>query len=159
MEVVADASSLISLAEINKFYLLKELFSKVYIPMAVYQEVVIAGENESGANETHAGIEDGWIKKEAVKDILAVETLLSSISIGEAEAIILAKELKVDRVLLNDLEARNEAHLLGLKVTGAIGILQLARDRGVSIDLKKELDNLKKTGFRISDELYEKVLK
>jgi len=158
MEIVANASPLIGLARINKFYLLKELFGKVYIPAAVYQEVVIAGENEPGADETKTGIEKGWIEKEEVKDTLAVESLLSIINIGEAEAIILARELKVDRVLLDDLGARDEAHLLGLKVTGTIGILQLAMDIGMPISLKRELDNLKDAGFRISDELYQKVL-
>lgn len=158
MEVVANASPIIGLARINKFHLFKELFNMVYIPSAVYQEVVIAGEGEPGADETKTGMKEGWIKKEKVKDTLAVDSLLGIVSRGEAEAIILARELKIDRILLDELVARDEAHMLGLKVTGTIGILQLAIDRGIHIELKKELDNLKDLGFRISDELYHKVL-
>ena len=41
--VVADSSCLIGLAQINLFKLLKELFSEVYIPDVVYDEIVIKG--------------------------------------------------------------------------------------------------------------------
>jgi len=49
--VVADSSCLIGLAQINLFHLLKELFSEVYIPFAVYDEVVIKGGGEAGSME------------------------------------------------------------------------------------------------------------
>jgi predicted nucleic acid-binding protein len=44
--VAADSSCLIGLAQIDLFRLLKELFSEVYIPDAVYDEVAIKGEGE-----------------------------------------------------------------------------------------------------------------
>lgn len=159
MEVVANASPLIGLANINKFFLLKELFTRVYIPEAVYQEVVIDGEGKAGADETKKGLKKEWIKKKSISDVLAVEALSGLLGDGEAEAIVLAKELNIEMILLDDLGARDEAHLLRLKVTGTIGILQLAAKKGFSIDLRKELDALRDKEFRISDDLYQKILK
>jgi predicted nucleic acid-binding protein len=40
-----------------------------------------------------------------------------------------------------------------LKVTGVIGLLMKA-----GLDMKQEMDELKNSGFYISDELYSKVL-
>ena len=47
-----DSSSLIGLAQIKQFELLKELFLKVYIPEAVYEEVVVKEKEEVGSEET-----------------------------------------------------------------------------------------------------------
>ena len=56
LRVVADSSCLISLSQIKQFELLKELFSEVYIPNAVYEEVVVKGKDEPGCKETKTGI-------------------------------------------------------------------------------------------------------
>ncbi|MDO9027467.1 MAG: hypothetical protein Q7U68_01205 [Candidatus Roizmanbacteria bacterium] len=63
---MADSSCLISLAQIDKFELLKDLFLEVYIPHAVYDEVVIKGEGEAGSDKVEAAIKDGWLLKKAV---------------------------------------------------------------------------------------------
>ena len=46
-KVASDSSCLIALSQINLFHLLKELFLEVYIPPAVYDEVVIKGKGEA----------------------------------------------------------------------------------------------------------------
>ncbi len=66
--VVADSSCLIGLAQINLFKLLKELFSEVYIPDVVYDEIVIKGKGEAGSEETESAVKDGWILKKSVND-------------------------------------------------------------------------------------------
>ena len=47
--VAADSSCLMGLAQIDLFRLLKELFSEVYIPHAVYDEVAITDLRKSNA--------------------------------------------------------------------------------------------------------------
>lgn len=44
MIVVVDASALITLARIGRFNILREIADQVYIPQAVYDEVVGSGE-------------------------------------------------------------------------------------------------------------------
>lgn len=101
MIVVSNTTPLIGLASIQRFDLLKQLFGEVYIPQAVYDEAVVKGHEEGGAkNEVSAAT---WIKVVRVKDRLAVEVLLDEMDWGEAEAIVLAREIGADWVLMDDL--------------------------------------------------------
>lgn len=159
MKVVSNASILISLGMIGQFDLLKELFGKVCIPEAVYQEVVVKGRDRSGSQETEDAITEKWIEKLSAKDKLAVRGMLSSLDEGEAEAIVLAKELEADYILLDEEKAREIADSMELNIIGTIGILSLAKKRGLDIDIKAKLDELKDGDFRISKSLYENVLK
>jgi len=61
-------------------------------------------------------------------------------------------------VIFDDLNARRKASAMGLMITGTIGLLLLARQEGMSIDLKKNLDKLVDNGFRISKELYKQII-
>lgn len=51
LRVVADSSCLIGLAYIGRFKLLKDLFGFIYIPDAIYNEVVLKGKKEVGARD------------------------------------------------------------------------------------------------------------
>ena len=156
--VVADSSCLIGLARIKQFELLKDLFSEIYIPQAVYDEVVIAGKGEAGSEETESAIKDGWLLKKAVNDEVAVNALTTALSKGESEVIILCKELELDFALIDERMARSMAELMGINTRGVLGIIKLATDRGFSIDKKKLVDQLIDSGFRISEELYKKIV-
>jgi predicted nucleic acid-binding protein len=155
--VVADSSCLIGLAQIDLFKLLKELFSEVYIPDAVYDEVVIKGKGEAGSEETELAVKNGWILKKSVNDELAVNALTTILGKGEAEVIILCKELKLDCALIDEKTARDMAGLMNVNTMGILGIIDLAIERGSPIDKKKIVDQLKDLGFRISDKLYKKM--
>jgi predicted nucleic acid-binding protein len=67
---------------ISKFELLKNLYTTVYIPEAVYQEVVIEGKNCFGCNETYKAVRQGWIKRRKIRDTIAVISLLEHLQEG-----------------------------------------------------------------------------
>src|SRR4030042_1201467 len=113
--VVVDSSCLIGLAQINLFKLLKELFSEVYIPDAVYEEVVIKGKGEAGSEDTESAVKDGWIIKKTVNDEVAVNALTTILGKGEAEVIILCKELDLDCALIDARTARDMAEIMDVK--------------------------------------------
>lgn len=159
MKVVSNSSPLIGLAAINQFDLLKPLYQKIYIPKAVYKEVVVSGKGEPGSNETRRVLKENWIKIKEVKDELAVKTLTKSLDDGEAEAIILAKEIAADTILLDDPQARTMAAFIGLEIIGVVGILLLATTQGFPVNLKENLEQLIKEGFRIDSKLYKQILK
>ncbi|MEW6215721.1 MAG: DUF3368 domain-containing protein, partial [Nitrospirota bacterium] len=121
--VAADSSCLIGLAQIKQFALLKELFSEIYIPHAVYDEVVVVGKGESGSEETELAVKDGWMLKKVVKDETAVSALTTVLSRGESEVIILCKELGIDYALIDERTARNLAELMGVNTMGVLGII------------------------------------
>jgi len=58
--IVSNAGPLIALAKIERFGLLRALFGKLYIPQAVYDEVVVIGTGRAGANETEQAIGPIW---------------------------------------------------------------------------------------------------
>jgi len=155
--VAADSSCLIGLAQIDLFRLLKELFSEVYIPEAVYEEVVIKGKSEAGSEDTESGVKDGWIIKETINDEVAVKALTTILGKGEAEVIILCKELELDCALIDERTARNMAELMNVNTMGVLGVIDLAIEREIPIDKKKVVAHLKDLGFRISDKLFKKI--
>ena len=79
---------------------------------------------------------------------------------GEAEAIVLAIELKADFLLLDERKGRAIATRLGLRPIGLLGVLVEAKHKRLITDLRSVLDDLiRKAGFWISQELYEHALK
>ena len=83
--VGVDSSCLIGLAQIEIFGLLKEVFAEIYIPGAVYEEVVVKGRGEAGSAETESAVKDGWISMKAVNDEIAVNALTTNLGKGESE--------------------------------------------------------------------------
>jgi predicted nucleic acid-binding protein len=156
--IVSNAGPLIALAKIERFELLRKLFSKLYIPQAVYDEVVVIGAGRAGAKETEQAVGD-WIKVQEVKDIVMVKSLLTKLGKGESEAIALALETKADLVLLDDYKARATAEFMGLNMTGTVGMLNKAQKEGLISDLRPLLDELRARGFRLSDKVYAEILK
>lgn len=71
----------------------------------------------------------------------------------------LAIELNVDLILLDESEARNFAEIQGLKYMGSIGCLTLAKNLGLIAKIKPLLDQMiDKARYWVSKELYEFVL-
>lgn len=155
--VIADSSSLIGLAQIKQFELLKELFSEVYIPEAVYNEVVIKGKSEPGSEETEMAVKDGWIINKAAADKIAVQALSSTLGEGESEVIILYKELGVDYAIIDEKTARDMAELMNVNLIGVIGVIDMAKGKGFDINKKTLVDQLIEKGFRISSKLYKRM--
>ncbi len=153
--VVANSGPLVGLASIGRFQLLKDLFSEVVIPSAVYNEVVIQGKDQPGAKETR---EADWIKVVEVQDHLAVNLLQDELDQGEGEALVLAKELKAVRILIDEKLARRKARSVGLTVTGTLGVLLMGKETGLITVVRPLLDSLSETPFRMSKNLYRKVL-
>ncbi|MBE9541689.1 MAG: DUF3368 domain-containing protein [Proteobacteria bacterium] len=155
--IVADSSCLIALAQIELFGLLQEVFSEIYIPRAVYEEVVVKGRDEPGSGETEAALKDGWILMKDVNDRTAIDALKAILGKGESEVIILCKELRADYALIDERTARHRAELMSVDTMGVLGIMDLAIEMGFTIDKRSLVKQLKAVGFRISDKLYKRM--
>lgn len=156
MIVVSNTTPLIGLASIQRFDLLKQLFGEVYIPQAVYDEAVVKGHEEGGAkNEVSAAT---WIKVVRVKDRLAVEVLLDEMDWGEAEAIVLAREIGADWVLMDEKKGRRKLSQMGINKIGTLGILLKAKRVGLLSALRPEIEKLRQVGFSLSQDVIDAVL-
>ncbi|MBC8507605.1 MAG: DUF3368 domain-containing protein [Anaerolineales bacterium] len=156
MIVVSNTTPLIGLASIGQFDLIQQIFGEIYIPKAVYDEAVVAGREKGGAKSEVSG--SVWIKTIDVKDRIAVEVLLDELDLGEAEAIVLARELEADWVLMDEKKGRRKLAQLEIRKIGTIGILLKAKEMGFIETIRKDLDQLREKGFSISQFVVDAVL-
>lgn len=155
--VVSNSSALINLARIGRLELLRDLYGEVCIPEAVWQEAVVKGEGQAGANEIKSA---PWIKALRVKNSELVKALRQELDPGEAEAIALTLETQSELLLMDERLGRDTARHLGLAFTGLIGLLVEARRKGLISSIKGELDALRDiAGFRIAESLYWRILR
>ena len=150
--IVSNASPLIVLLKINKLSILKKLFEKIVISEAVYKEIT--------AKEYDKLIFDKleWIEARSVRNIEMTALLEKLIDKGEAEAIVLARELNVT-LLIDDAKARKYAKLLNIEVIGTLGLLKIAKRRGLVRSVKKVINSMLAVGYYIEDKLVRKILK
>lgn len=157
MIVVSNTTPLIGLASIQRFDLLRQIFGELIIAQAVYDEAVVAGREIGGAKREVLAAD--WIKTVHVKDRLAVEVLLDELDLGEAETIVLARELAADWVLMDEKKGRRKLTQLGLQKIGTVGILLKAKQVGLIAELRPELDLLRQQGFGVSQGVIDAVLR
>ena len=89
MTVVADAGPIISFARSGHDSILRQVFSQLIIPEAVYTEIVLQGAGRPGVSLVQEGT---WIQRAAVQDRSNVEQLPANLGLGEREAMALAEE-------------------------------------------------------------------
>ena len=157
MKVVTNSTPLIALSNINQLELLREVYHSIYIPEEVYTEVVINGIGKPGATAVEMA---DWITRQPVTDkdqvlILHNRTL---IDLGECGAIVLAQEIRAERIIIDDRVARQVAIAKGLSVIGTVGVLRVAKAEGIISAVRPILDDLRSHGTRISDRLYYQTL-
>jgi len=154
--IVSNASPLIGIARIDKLDLLRELYGELVIPEAVWHEVVVRGAGQPGAEQIKAS---EWISQARVENRTLVQVLAQDLDVGEAESIALALELQAEILLMDERLGRQTADRLGLRYIGVIGILVQAKHKGLIDRIEPLLQALRdRAGFRISDELYVRVL-
>lgn len=152
MIVVCDSSPLIALAKIDSFLLLQKLYGGLIISREVYEEVVVAGGGLAGAADTSKST---WIEVRQIKnpaDLTVAQTRFG-LGVGELSTMILAKEIRADLVILDDLGARKLAQKEGLKVQGCIAILEACFRKGFLPDLRQAYDQLLKRGVYLNRQL------
>ncbi len=152
--IISNASPLIGLSSIDRLHILKDLWSSIMIPEAVYGEVVVKGSGKQGSSLVADACKD-WIEVKTVKDRQEVSALQTVLDEGEAEVIALGQEINADLVLLDNREPRLFAKTVNLKVIGTVGIIRLAWQKGLINSPIDELYRLKSGGFWIDESLIE----
>src|ERR1051326_6118144 len=152
--VVADTGPINYLVLIDSIGVLPELFERIFVPTAVYTELVDAEAPE----EVRAwiGQAPAWLE---VRSNPESDNSLDERTLDEAEraAIALARAIGADLILMDDRAGVAVAQQHGLAVTGTLGVLELAARRGL-IDLTSALNRLKTTNFRYRPEIIDAML-
>ena len=153
MIVVADTSVICYSVLIGRVDLLPQLFGRIHIPTAVREEL-IAPEAPVEVHDWMATLPN-WLVVET--SVPQSDALLSRLHAGEREALLLAKGLNADLVLLDEKAARKAAAARGLRVTGLLGVLADAASQGMT-DLPAAVDDLRRTTFRASPSMLRSLL-
>ena len=77
---------------------------------------------------------------------------------GERDALVLAEEVKADLVIVDDMGGRAEAKRRRFEVTGTIGVLDAASQRGL-VELSGAFARLRQTNFHMPKDLIDQLLK
>lgn len=156
MITVSNASPLINLAWIGRLDLLQQLFDEVWIPEAVWQEIVVQGVGQPGAEEIQNA---GWVQRRRIENLDLARSLQQDLDAGEAEAIVLAIETQTDLLLMDEKMGRETAAYFGIQVLGVLGILTRAKQLNMISKIKPFLDMLQtRAGFHIKPTLFQYVL-
>ncbi len=156
MIVISDASVFINLAIIGRLDLLPLIFETITVPQAVFQEVVTAGATKPGSEELRTA---NWLEVQNCTDEILLNRLLQSLDRGEAEAITLACEINADLLIIDEKRGRNIAKSLNLQITGLLGVLLTAKNKGLIDSVKALMVRLQnEADFRIGRETFRVVL-
>ena len=147
--IIGDSSALIALAVIDKLDLLEKLFNKLYIPQAVYDELIMI--------EKPYGIELNIFLKNKIKQVRKIQ-YTSNLGKGELEAISLYHQIQSDFLLIDDMKAKKFAINTGAKAIGSLGVLIIAKQKGLIKEVKPLVEKLENSQIYISKKLIKKVL-
>ncbi|MGA9771214.1 MAG: DUF3368 domain-containing protein [Blastocatellia bacterium] len=151
MIVVSDTTPINYLILIDQINLLKNLYEHVIIPEAVIEEMQRSQTPEKVRQWVSS--QPDWIE---VRQTNISDTTLN-LGAGERAAILLAKELGADLILMDDRKGRQAALDRGLVVLGTLAVLVTAAKREM-IDLPTALRQLLKTSFRAPADLIQSLL-
>ena len=154
MIVVADSGPIHYLVLIGDINVLEPLFHRVLIPEAVRTELM-RPHTPLAVHDWIANL-PAWTEIRSVR--LSHEETLARLGPGEHEAILLARQIEVDYLLIDDARGRSVAESQHIPTIGTIGILREAA-AGELIDFRLSFDRLMATNFRISSSFREQILK
>lgn len=135
MKIVCNASPLINLARIGQLDLLRQLYTELSIPRAVWDEVVEQGAGQPGAEQVKTA---SWIKTMPISNMALVQVLRQDLDPGEAERdIARAVELESDHVFTH--ARQGELALARGQYADALAHFQFAAEHSEDVGWQLEL--------------------
>ena len=158
MIVVSDTSPLSGLAIAGYLGVLEQLYGQVLIPSGVMQELQRGGEDDPRITDV-LGLDWIEIRQATNQQLIKVLQTEHHLDRGESEAIALALDVNAEELLIDERLGRRKARDLGVSITGLLGILLVAKRRGLIPQIRPIMDSLiLEANFRISANLYREVL-
>jgi len=155
MKAVSNTTPLRYLIAIEQEHLLGQLFEKVFVPVAVHEELTDARTPEIVRLRVLAL--PPWFEVQTVQETQTI-TFPVTLHRGEREAILLAEALRADVLLIDEQIGRTVALNRNLPVSGTLGVLERADKMGFVSDFPQVLQQLKASGFFITQTLEQQLL-
>ena len=153
--VIADTGPLNYLILIGHIDLLPALIENVVLPTTVRSELA-SGKAPPSVRHWIANL-PAWLEVRDAPLSQAEDASLKGIDAGEKAAIQLAASLNADLLLMDDRKGVSAAQRKGLRVTGTLGVLDLAAQQGLA-DFAPAVERLRQTNFRVPQALLDALL-
>lgn len=143
---VCNASPIILLSKVHALHLLTDLSGKIYVPERVGKEVLVKAGKE---------IKD-FLKVQKVRVIKAnvePEIMEWGLGIGESQVLSVVLNNPTYESILDDKLARKCARAFSLKIKGTLGIIILAKRKGILKDALPLINELIARGIYIEKNL------
>lgn len=151
---ISNTSPLVYLHRIDVFDWLPQIFSSVWVPPQVVQELDAGrrrGYQVPDPRDIH------WL--EIIEPThMPSEWFALDLGAGEVAAMSLGLDYPARIVILDDLLARRTAQTAGLAVWGMLRVLLAAKEAGLSATIDNHVDRLRATGMFISDKVRQRIL-
>ena len=143
--VIADASPVHYLIVIEQIDLLPKLFERIFIPVAVREELL--DPQTPDAVRQWIAHAPAWLQVLPDPTPPPEDPILARLDRGERAAVQWAVTLTAHLILIDDRAGVLAAKRKGLLVTGTLGVLDLAAERGL-VEIRAALERLTATNFR-----------
>jgi predicted nucleic acid-binding protein len=156
MKAVSNTTPLRYLIAIEQDHLLGKLFEKVFVPHAVHEELTDTRTPEIVRRRVRSL--PSWFE---VRTLRETQTNPFPVTLhrGEREAILLAEALRADMLLIDEQIGRTIALSRNLPLSGTLGVLERADVTGLLSDFPQILQQLKASGFFVTDALEHQLLR
>ncbi len=152
MNIVSNSTPIISLASIGQVELLARLFGTIRIPREVYREL------KSKKAPGYHDIDADHFQVQDIQGTAYLGFLLHDLDRGEAEAIVLAKEIQADALIMDERTGYLIAKQQGIHVIGTLTVLLMAKQYGLIAAVKPLLDEMMRRGRWYSQNVYRDFL-
>lgn len=153
-EAISNTSPLLYLYRIGAMDWLPRMFSEVWVPTAVSDEL-----KEGRQKGYDVPNPDGYDWLQVVNpQATPSEWLALDLGAGELAAMALALENPTRIILLDDMLARRTAQAAGLSVWGTLKILLEAKAGGLTDKIEPLIGRLEDSGMWISEEVRQRIL-
>ena len=153
-DAISNTSPLIYLHRIEAVEWLPRLFSHIWVPTAVVEEL---REGQRRGLDGPDPRDYSWLEV-VDPDATPSEWLSLDLGPGELAAMALALKNRTHIVLLDDLLARRTAKAAGLSVWGTLRVLLEAKSQGLTETIEPWIGRLSEQGMWLSDEIRLRVL-
>ena len=154
-DVICNTSPLEYLHPIGHLELLPKLVSRITVPTAVAEELA---EGRRRGLDLPVPEALAWVDLRTPSSDKVVR-LVADLGPGETVVLLLALERTNPVVILDDALARRHAEVLGIALTGTLGILWDAKRRGLVPAVTSLVDDRQHLGFRLNEGTRNAVLR
>ena len=154
--IIADTGPINYLVLIGNIDLLPVLFEKVILPSAV--EAELSDPDAPPSVRNWIADPPAWLDVYETPSRQFDQASVEGLDEGETAAIALAISLDAYLLLMDERKGVIVARGKGLRVTGTLGVLDLAAERGL-IDFAQAVNRLRRTTFRIPEALLDSLMK